>query len=79
MTTPTRRVPTFPIEAMTAAEFAQLVPQPCPACGTFELRVLFHAGDRLYATTDKIFRIVECRKCGQFVYRDRTRKLRRAS
>jgi SAM-dependent methyltransferase len=37
---------------------------PCPACGTYELRVLFHAGDRLYATTDKIFRIVECRKCG---------------
>lgn len=34
MTTPTRRVPTFPIEAMTAAEFAQLVPQPCPVCGT---------------------------------------------
>jgi hypothetical protein len=34
MTTPTRRVPTFPSEAMTAAEFAQIPPQPCPVCGT---------------------------------------------
>jgi SAM-dependent methyltransferase len=35
----------------------------CPACGGTETRVLFSATDRLYATTDKIFQIVECRQC----------------
>jgi SAM-dependent methyltransferase len=35
----------------------------CPACGGTETGVLFSATDRLYATTDKIFQIVECRQC----------------
>jgi SAM-dependent methyltransferase len=35
----------------------------CPACGSRETRTLFTATDRLYRTTDKIFEIVECRKC----------------
>ena len=35
----------------------------CPACGGTETRVLFSATDRLYATTDRIFQIVECRQC----------------
>jgi SAM-dependent methyltransferase len=35
----------------------------CPACSGAEIRVLFSATDRLYGTTDKIFRIVECGDC----------------
>ena len=35
----------------------------CIACGEAGIRTLFSATDRLYATTDKIFRVVECRKC----------------
>jgi SAM-dependent methyltransferase len=35
----------------------------CPACSGSEIRVLFSATDRLYGTTDKIFRIVECGDC----------------
>jgi SAM-dependent methyltransferase len=35
----------------------------CPACGGTDTRVLFSATDRLYATTDRIFQIVECRQC----------------
>ena len=35
----------------------------CPACGEIEVRTLFPATDRLYATTEKTFLIVECRKC----------------
>lgn len=35
----------------------------CPACGTAEHLVLFAATDRVYATTDKWFQIVECRQC----------------
>jgi SAM-dependent methyltransferase len=35
----------------------------CPACGGAETRVLFSATDRRYATTDRIFQIVECRQC----------------
>jgi SAM-dependent methyltransferase len=38
-------------------------PDPCPACGTGESRLLFSGTDRLYGTTDKSFRIVECRNC----------------
>jgi SAM-dependent methyltransferase len=37
--------------------------QPCPACGSFERTVLFKATDRLFHTTDKVFQIVECRRC----------------
>jgi SAM-dependent methyltransferase len=43
------------------------VPEPpgdaCPACGEFGTRVLSHGTDRLYGTTQKVFQIVECRKC----------------
>lgn len=35
----------------------------CPACSSAEASLLFSATDRLYATTDKIFQIVECRQC----------------
>src|SRR5208282_1421161 len=38
-------------------------PDPCPACGHRESRLLFSGTDRLYRTTNKIFRIVECRQC----------------
>ena len=38
-------------------------PDPCPACGKRESRLLFSATDRLYGTTNKIFHIVECRNC----------------
>jgi SAM-dependent methyltransferase len=40
-----------------------ITPDPCPACGRSESRVLFSGTDRLYGTTSKIFRIVECRNC----------------
>ena len=35
----------------------------CPACGGTETCVLFAATDRLYATTTKLFQIVECKQC----------------
>jgi len=38
-------------------------PDPCPACSSRESRLLFSGTDRLYGTTNKIFRIVECRNC----------------
>jgi SAM-dependent methyltransferase len=37
--------------------------QSCRACGCEEFTVLFEGTDRLYRTTDKRFRIVECRRC----------------
>jgi SAM-dependent methyltransferase len=36
---------------------------PCPACDAEEFQVLFETGDRLYRTTDRRFRVVECRRC----------------
>ncbi len=36
---------------------------PCPACEETDVRVLFHATDLLYHTTDQVFRVVECRRC----------------
>ncbi len=39
------------------------VAEPCPACGGLEAQVLFPATDRVFATTDKVFHIVECRQC----------------
>ena len=35
----------------------------CPGCGEPGVRTLFHARDRLYATTDKSFLVVECKNC----------------
>jgi SAM-dependent methyltransferase len=35
----------------------------CPACGSAEASLLFSATDRFYATTDKVFQIIECRQC----------------
>lgn len=35
----------------------------CPACGSANLRTLFHGTDRLFATTDKYFEVVECTDC----------------
>ena len=35
----------------------------CPACGSADLRTLFHGTDRLFATTTKSFEIVECTEC----------------
>src|SRR6185437_13893246 len=35
----------------------------CPACGDPDLRVLFEVTDRLYQSTTKVFRVVECRAC----------------
>jgi SAM-dependent methyltransferase len=35
----------------------------CPACDSRESRFLFHATDRVYATTRQVFQIVECSQC----------------
>jgi SAM-dependent methyltransferase len=35
----------------------------CPACESAESEVLFEATDRLYRTTARRFRVVECRRC----------------
>ena len=35
----------------------------CGACGSREIRTLFHASDRLYRTTEKSFLVVECQRC----------------
>ncbi len=35
----------------------------CPACGSIDVHTLFHANDRLYATTDREFLVIECRNC----------------
>jgi len=37
--------------------------EPCPACASPAVRLLFSATDRLYQTTAKVFQIVECRNC----------------
>jgi SAM-dependent methyltransferase len=37
--------------------------QPCRACDCDEYTVLFEGTDRFYRTTDKRFKIVECRRC----------------
>ncbi len=36
----------------------------CPACGEERRTLLFEGADRLYRTTDRRFRIVECSGCG---------------
>ena len=36
---------------------------PCPACEAEEVQTLFWATDRLYRTTEKVFLVVECRRC----------------
>jgi len=36
----------------------------CPGCDSPEARTLFCATDRLYRTTDKYFRVVQCGNCG---------------
>ena len=43
--------------------FAESRGGPCPACGAGEASVLFAATDRRYATTAKLFQIVECEHC----------------
>src|SRR5947199_4214915 len=35
----------------------------CAACGSADFQLLFSASDRLYRTTDKKFRVVECKRC----------------
>lgn len=35
----------------------------CPACGSADLRTLFHGTDRLFGTTEKFFEVVECTDC----------------
>src|SRR6185369_12445326 len=35
----------------------------CPACDSAVSQVLFESTDRLYGTTDRIFRVVECSAC----------------
>lgn len=37
--------------------------ESCPACGSRQSRTIFHGRDRLYATTEKKFLIVECSGC----------------
>ena len=37
--------------------------EPCPACGSAESKPLFAATDRIFATTSKVFHIVECQQC----------------
>lgn len=37
---------------------------PCPMCGGERATLLFHQTDRLYRTTDKLFGIVRCERCG---------------
>lgn len=37
--------------------------ESCPACGSVEVRTLCHGTDRLYATTEKTFLVIECVQC----------------
>jgi SAM-dependent methyltransferase len=48
---------TEPLESAIAGE------NDCGACGSAEMRTLFHATDRLFRTTDKSFLVVECERC----------------
>jgi SAM-dependent methyltransferase len=50
-------------QTVSSAESTPAPADACPACGTPTPRLLFLATDRLYGTTDKTFRIVECRQC----------------
>lgn len=38
--------------------------QRCPACEAASVRTLCHGTDRLFATTEKTFLVVECTQCG---------------
>jgi SAM-dependent methyltransferase len=50
-------------EANAASGDKAATTQPCHACGCDEYAVLFEGTDRFYRTTDKRFKIVECRRC----------------
>jgi len=49
------------------------------ACDAAEFQVLFETGDRLYRTTDRRFRVVECRRCRLLGAFERRPTARRAS
>ncbi len=49
----------MPKRTAAAVEFG-----PCPVCGATRGRLLYEGTDRLYRTTDRRFRIVECSQCG---------------
>jgi len=37
---------------------------PCPMCGGARASVVFRQTDRLYRTTEKLFAVVRCERCG---------------
>src|SRR5690348_17836360 len=47
----------------SAVRSGELTSETCAACGNAGIRVLFSATDRLYATTDRVFQVVECSAC----------------
>lgn len=58
-------MPSIPQPAATAGEVSTRpdASNACVACGSVEMRTLFHASDRLYATTQRQFLLVECQRC----------------
>ena len=48
---------------MTPPDPQHTASRDCPACGERGVKTLFQGTDRLYATTDKIFYVVECVRC----------------
>jgi SAM-dependent methyltransferase len=55
--------PAEPKEPPSGPELAGEDGSECPACGCSKVIVLFRAGDRLYATTHRVFAVVQCSSC----------------
>jgi len=43
---------------------APLPSNACPGCGSWSARTVAVGSDRLYATTDEVFSVIECNDCG---------------
>lgn len=49
---------------LSSGTTAQVASSGCPRCQTASHTILFQASDRLYKTTDRLFRVIECTRCG---------------
>ncbi|MBI5280854.1 MAG: class I SAM-dependent methyltransferase [Candidatus Solibacter usitatus] len=49
--------------SQSGPDAAEPTPDACPGCGAAAMRTLCHGTDRLYATTSRVFLVVECRQC----------------
>jgi SAM-dependent methyltransferase len=58
-----RRKPVTRFEEPVPEPASAAQPDLCPACESAESRTLFQGSDRLYRTTERVFKVVECTGC----------------